>query len=100
MPLTVSRGWRLRTMTLAPASRSRCATGRPSVPVPPVTRIDVAIDVSLHQPDETGTGIPATWPPSRATAIGPHPHPADRGARDDNALLHVRYPFSSTCQTV
>ena len=28
-------------MTLAPASRSRCATGRPSVPVPPVTRIDV-----------------------------------------------------------
>src|SRR5262250_878555 len=43
MPSADSGGWRLRTVTLAPASRSRCATGRPSVPVPPVTRIDVAI---------------------------------------------------------
>src|SRR6266702_683325 len=43
MPSAVSRGWRLRTVTLAPASRSRCATGRPSVPVPLVTRIDVVM---------------------------------------------------------
>jgi hypothetical protein len=35
--------WGLRTVTLAPASRSRCATGRPRVPVPPVTRIDVVM---------------------------------------------------------
>lgn len=34
---------RLRTVTLAPASRSRCVTGCPSVPVPPVTRIDVVM---------------------------------------------------------
>src|SRR5215472_15027541 len=43
MPSADSGGWRLRTVTLAPASRSRCATGRPSVPVPPVTRIDAAM---------------------------------------------------------
>src|SRR6516162_7245462 len=43
MPSPVSGGWRLRTVTLAPALGSRCATGRPSVPVPPVTRIDVAM---------------------------------------------------------
>src|SRR5215469_10727454 len=43
MPSADSGGWRLRTVTLAPAPRSRGATGRPSVPVPPVTRIDVAM---------------------------------------------------------
>src|SRR5512135_1081735 len=98
MPSAVSLGWRLRTVTLAPASPSRCATGRPSVPVPPVTRIGAVmtspspigrngLDYRLHghRPGQRPYG--RTSPLLIATC-------------DGHALLHVRYPFSSTCQTV
>src|SRR5215467_215974 len=95
MPSAVFRGWRLRTVTLTPASRSRCATGRPSVPVPPVSRIDVVMASPFTRLDATGLEyrVPGHRPSGRILA------PADRRARDGNALLHARYASRSPCQT-
>jgi hypothetical protein len=59
---------------LAPASRSRCATRRTSVPVPPVTRIDVVM-TSPFTAGRNGVGIPTTRAPSLATVNRPDPRP-------------------------
>src|SRR5436305_2573795 len=83
MPSAGWLGWRLSTVTLAPASRSRCATGRPSVPVPPVTRIDVVM-TSPFAGRTNGARTPDTRAPPGEP--GAPVYPSADGARVHQAV--------------
>src|SRR5215469_7214944 len=92
MPSADSGGWRLRTVTLAPAPRSRGATGRPSVPVPPVTRIDAAMMSPFTGKTKRG------W--NKGATTGEHDFlPVHKHAAFDGTAHRGSFEGSTACET-